>query len=61
MIVVVVGKWTTGRKDEVDNSEQMYVRDDNANGSLRQKAVRLDVVSEAMFLRRVGLSIEPPV
>jgi len=60
-MIVVLDKWTTQWEDEVDGSEQVCVRNYRANGSLRQKAVRLDVFAERRFLRRVGLSIEPPV
>ena len=60
-VIVVLDKCASQKLVDVDDSEQKCVRDDSANGSLRQKAVRLDVVSERGFLRRVGLSIEPPV
>jgi len=53
-VIVVVDGLPTGMKDEVDGSEQICAPDYRAKGSLRQKAVSLDVFAERGFLRTVG-------
>lgn len=60
-MIVVLDKWTTKTAVEEYGSRQVCVRTYHANGPLRQKAVSIDVVAERRFLRKVGLSNEPPV